>query len=198
MDQAKGTFGLVTTTSLQAGAVALAADRQPLFVGADPEAGALLYASEAAELKVVCADGPQLELVPLPYRFDLRDGDVVLLQVREGTADNTLTLAMSQSGQTFNTLDAAKFLHTLHGLGKAGPVFLMTGEIDTLMGAAVGQCVKAEAPWVDRVFPTGPGWRTAEPATVSSAAAHASLTQLLLHLVRKARPIREQAALAGL
>jgi hypothetical protein len=156
---------------LQAGAVALAADRQPLFVGADPEAGALLYASEAAELKVVCADGPQLELVPL---------------------------AISRSGQTFNTLDAVKFLHTLHGLGKAGPVFLMTGEIDTLMGAAVGQCVKAEAPWVDRVFPTGPGWRTAEPATVSSAAAHASLTQLLLHLVRKARPIREQAALAGL
>ncbi len=364
MARAEGTFGLVMTTSLQPGAVALAADRQPLFIGADPEAGMLIYASEAAALKGVgsgCAPqastkvrpgaGKDGEPHPIPYRLDLQDGDVALLQVREGTADNTLTLmnqrtdsapeqqritpeslaesalsdspqawialrdnpylkptllapssgrhpdrvlaemsaipavldrvqgdwddpislnrrtarvfsacllanaqtwmtrqherpgatvnstldllllgvenslyvgqrfvedlqrllprvhvravdavsycedprqyalgpetitlALSHSGQTFNTLDAVKFIQTLHRLGKAGPVFVMTGEIDSLMGAAVGQRVNANAPWCDRVFWTWGGWRTAEPATVSTAAMQATLTQLLLRL----------------
>jgi hypothetical protein len=347
MERAEGTFGLVTTTSLQPGAVALAAERQPLFIGADPETGMLIYASEAAALTVAC--GPSPDGAPLPYRFDLVDGDLVLLQVREDTADNTmtlmnrhrheaptieritpsaladsaraedphgwiavsdnpyletrpappgrdrvlgemtdipsvlerirrdwgdpasrnrrtahalttcfldsasdwaaqqqgqalpslhseldllvlgvenslylgvrfvedlrrifpylnalavdavrycddpqryevgpttLTLAISHSGQTFNTLDAVRFIRALHTSGKAGPVFVMTGEVDTLMGAAVGQGVKADAPWMERVFATGAGWRTAEPATVSAAATHATLTQLLLRLAR--------------
>lgn len=347
MERAEGTFGLVMTTSLQPGAVALAAERQPLFIGADPETGMLIYASEAAALTVSC--GPSPDGASLPYRFDLVDGDLVLLQVREDTADNsitlmnrhrheaptteritpsaladsaraedpqgwiavsdnpyletrpappgrdrvlgemtdipsvlerirrdwgdpasrnrrtahafttcfldsasdwaaqqqgqalpslhseldllvlgvenslylgvrfvedlrrifpylnaravdavrycddpqryevgptTLTLAISYSGQTFNTLDAVRFIRALHTSGKAGAVFVMTGEIDTLMGAAVGQGVKADASWMERVLATGAGWRTAEPATVSAAATHATLTQLLLRLAR--------------
>ncbi|UHD14494.1 zinc metalloprotease [Thiocapsa bogorovii] len=347
MERAEGTFGLVTTTSLQPGAVALAAERQPLFIGADPETGMLIYASEAAALTVAC--GPNPDGAPLPYRYDLSDGDLVLLQVREDTADNTITrmnrhrheaptieritarsldesaraeephvwiavsdnpyletrptppgrdrvldemtdipsvlerirrdwsdpaslnrrtarafstrfldsashwaeqqqgqavpsvhseldllvlgvennlyvgerfiedlrrifpylnagavdsvrycddpqrhdvgpttitLAISHSGQTFNTLDAVRFIQALHAAGKAGPVFVMTGEADTLMGAAVGQVVKADAPWVERVLITSAGWRSAEPATVSAAATHATLTQLLLRLAR--------------
>jgi hypothetical protein len=94
----------------------------------------------------------------------------------------TITLAMSHSGQTFNTLDAVRFIQALCALSKAGPVFVMTGEVDTLMGAAVGQSVKADAPWAARVFATGAGWRTAEPATVTAAATHATLTQLLIRL----------------
>jgi hypothetical protein len=352
VERADGTFGLVATTSLQPGAVALAADRQPLYVATDPEAGLIVYASEPAALKVACRRNQDGEPAPLPYRFDLRDGDVVLLQVREDTADNTMTvmngysisppvttritpeylaesaresesrgwialsanpyleptspetrrdrvlaemtdipavldrvqreweesaslnrltaaafsaelfnkantwraprngedapalnpeldllllgvenslylaeqfavdlrrvfpylhveavdavsycedpqrhgvgpstttLAVSQSGQTFNTVDAVKFIQALHALGKSGPVFVMTGEVDTLLAAAVGQSVKADAAWRKRVFATGAGWRTAEPATVTSAATHATLTQLLLRLVRDAR-----------
>ena len=374
MSRAEGTFGLVMTTSLRPGAVALAADRQPMFIGADPRTGLLIYASEAAALKGIgsaCAPTaaaraatPLLkagakaedELQPIPYRLDLQDGDVALLQVREGTADNTLTLlnqrvgtapeqqritpeflaesaasdaphawvslhenpylktalsapvsdpradavvremsaipivldrvqsdwddpvslnrrtarvftacllanaqtwrsrqqerpettlnstldllllgvenslyvgqrfiedvqrvlprvhalavdavsycedpqryalgpetvtlALSHSGQTFNTLDAVKFVQNLHQLGKAGPVFVMTGEIDSLMGAAVGQRVSANAPWSERVFSTWGGWRTAEPATVSTAAMQATLTQLLLRVVSDLR-----------
>jgi len=365
MERAEGTFGLVTTTSLQPGAVALAADRQPLFIGADPQAGLLVYASEAAALKVAGTPSADGSASPVPYRFDLRDGDVVWLQVNADTADNTMTvlnrylktvpveeritpealaasacataptalasepsarrwialhhnryvqpcsadtsrrgvrdrvlaemteipsvlervqaawddpdspnrrtaqafsaafldssgawrtharsergptlnatldllvlgvenslyagqrftqdlsrvfpylhveavdavsycedpqrfavgaetvtLALSHSGQTFNTLDAVKFLQGLHGLGKAGPVFVMTGEVDTLIGAAVGQGVHVRAPWQARVFATCAGWRTAEPATVSTAAMHASLTQLLLRLARDGR-----------
>jgi hypothetical protein len=98
----------------------------------------------------------------------------------------TVTLALSHSGQTFNTLDAVKFLNALHALGKAGPVFVMTGEVDTLMGAAVGQQVYAGAPWQARVFETAAGWRTAEPATITTAAMHATLTELLLLLMRQA------------
>mgnify|MGYP001824953157 CR=1 FL=1 len=352
MERAEGTFGLVSTTSLRPGAVALAADRQPLYVGTDPEAGLLVYASVAGALKVAGRRGQAGEPTPLPYRFDLRDGDVVLLQVREDTADNTMTvmnryssnppvttriireylaesaqdadfrgwialsanpyfeppplenqanrvlaemtdippvldriqrdwddpaslnrrtaaafgaallkngttfstsgdgedaprlnaeldllllgvennlylaeqlaqdlrrvfpylhveavdavsycedpqrfglgpatttLAVSHSGQTFNTVDAVKFVQALHALRKAGPVFVMTGAIDTLLGAEVGQSVKAGAAWRNRVFTTGAGWRTAEPATVSSAATHATLTQLLLRVAHDAQ-----------
>lgn len=97
---------------------------------------------------------------------------------------STIPLAISHSGQTFNTLDAVRFIRALHASGKAGAVFVMTGAIDTLMGAAVGRGVKADAPWMERVFATGAGWRTAEPATVSTAATHATLTQLLLRLAR--------------
>jgi hypothetical protein len=351
MERAEGTFGLVTTTSLQPGAVVLAADRQPLYIGTDPEAGLLVYASEAAALKATCGRDQDGKPAPLPYRFDLRDGDLVLLQARGDTADNTMTvlnrysssppvttritpeyltksaqdvessgwialsanpyleppsleprpdqvlaemtdipavldriqrewedpsslnrltaaafgaallknaktwsnlrngqdgpalnpeldllilgvenslyladqfaddlrlvfpylrveavdavsycedtqrygvgpstttLAVSQSGQTFNTVDAVKFIQALHALGKSGPVFVMTGEIDTLLGAAVGQSLKTDASWRERVFATAAGWRTAEPATVTSAATHATLTQLLLRLVRDA------------
>jgi hypothetical protein len=356
MERAQGTFGLVTTTSLQPGAVALATERQPLSIGADPDAGLLLYASETAALKLACLKGANGQPMPLPYRYDLQDGDLALLQVREGTADNSftlmnrhtqgapvttrltaktlaegardrarpgwislrdnpcieptaaprrdrvlaemrdippvldriqrdwadpaaanrrtarafsdallqsargcanaetaptaataatgnrprlnatldllvlgvensrylaerfvedlrrvlpyvhaqavdavsfceapqryalgpesITLAVSHSGQTFNSLDAVKFIQQLHGFGKTGPVFVMTGEIDTLMGAAVGQGIQADDAWVARVFATGAGWRSAEPATVSTAAAHATLTQLLIRIAR--------------
>ena len=373
LDRAQGTFGLVATTSLQPGAVALAADRQPLFVGAEPQTGLLVYASEAAALKVAGEPDAEGWTRPIPFRCDLRDGDIALLQVGEGTADNTITLvnrhrddapvveritaerlaaaarptlgtaaddpgmaplswitladnplitcnsvkigrrpqrdrvqnemsdiprvlalvrrtwddpespnrytaaafaaeffsgsnannlgkaptvisthaagvdllllgvenslylaerfasdlarvfpylrveavdavsycedpnqfpvgpatislALSHSGQTFNTLDAVKFLNALHALGKAGPVFVMTGEVDTLMAAAVGQSVCAGAPWQARVFDTSAGWRTAEPATVSTAAMHATLTELLLLLMEQALARRGDAA----
>jgi len=373
MAGAQGTFGLVATTSLQPGAIALAADRQPLFIGADPENGLLIYASEAAALKVAGEPDREGWVRPIPFRCDLRDGDIALLQVVAGTADNTITLvnryrddapvveritterlaasagatlgtaadaptatalrwvtltdnplitpasgrvgrrrrrdrvlnemsdiprvlalvrrvwddpaspnrqtaasfvaeffarseagkvataptgapsrvagidvlllgvenslylaerfandlarvfpylrveavdavrycedpnqfhvgpetitlALSHSGQTFNTLDAVKFVNALHALGKAGPVFVMTGEVDTLMGAAVGQQVYAGAPWQARVFDTAAGWRTAEPATVSTAAMHATLTELLLLLMRQALARRGDAA----
>jgi hypothetical protein len=353
MEHAQGTFGLVTTSSLQPGVVVLAADRQPLFVGADPRRGLLVYASEAAALKAVGEPGSDAPAGAIPYRLDLRDGDLVELQVHAGTADNaiklvnrhrddppvsqrittealaeavhsasandsglvgwvpmhdnpyveaelpasgkdrvlaemtdiprvlervriswgdpastnrrtadafadrfldgalrwlehqqgedgprmnaeldllvlgvenslflgqrfvedlcrlfpyvnaeavdavaycedpqrlpvgpsTLTLAISHSGQTFNTLDAVKFLSALYRLGKAGPVFVMTGEVDTLMGAAVGQGVRPHSEWVERVFDSCAGWCTAEPATVSVAATHASLTELLLRMI---------------
>ena len=361
MDHAQGTFGLVTTSSLQPGVVVLAADRQPLFVGADPRRGLLVYASEAAALKVAGSRDDVGPADAIPYRFDLRDGDLVELRVHAGTADNsiklvnrhrddppvsqritiealaesvhsasandsglagwvpmhgnpyvepelpatgkdrvlaemtdiprvlervrigwddpasnnrrtadafadqfidgalrwlehqqhadgprmnaeldlqvlgienslflaqrfvedlrrvfpyvhaeavdavaycedpqrmpvgpsTLTLAISHSGQTFNTLDAVKFLQALHRLGKAGPVFVMTGEVDTLMGAAVGQKVKPDADWVARVFTSCAGWRSAEPATVTVAATHASLTELLLRLIRSVQAATE-------
>lgn len=360
MAGAEGTFGLVMTSSLQPGAVALAADRQPMFIAADPHAGLLAYASEAAALTAALGENSEVASketrAPAVYRFDLQDGDVALLQVREGTADNsltlmnrqtgnapvpqeitlerlaasartdqqqgwialgnnpylrptlwsssvdhykdrvlaemtsipivldrvqcewdypaslnrrtahafngfflssarrwmeqqrvhsdawlnstldllvlgvenslyvgqrfcedlqrllpyvhvravdavaycedpgrfalgpeTITLALSHSGQTFNTLDAVKFIQALHERSKAGPVFVMTGAIDSLMGVAVGQRINMHAPWGERVFWTCGGWRTAEPATVSSAAMHASLTQLLLRLAQDLR-----------
>jgi len=351
MAGAEGTFGLVTTSSLYAGTVVLCADRQPLFVGADPENEIYVYASESAALKNMRCRGADKASGPLPYRYDLEDGDIVRLTVNPGSSESvmtkasrgsapvtermtlplleasahdrgrhgwislrsndyvearpaenkperhadrvldemsdiprvlegvrrewalagslnrqtadafsrfffanvcgdhlcshahrgpqmnidpdllvigiennlaigqrfvadlkrvfpylnaqaidavsfcenperyelgpgTMTLAISHSGQTFNTLDAVKFLVALNRLGKAGPVFVMTGEVDSLMGAAVAQGIKADAPWAERVFVNGAGWRTAEPATVTTAATHATLTQLLMCLMR--------------
>lgn len=355
MSRAEGTFGLVSTSSLEPGCIVLSTEKQPLFVGAQPDAGLIIYASESMALNIAfdqMADGCSGSM---PYRLGMRDGDIAMLRAGEDTADSTITvtnqhqnkpptteritpevlaessrdsrftgwislrdnpyieaaatslptssrdrvlaemqdipavldrlqrewdepaslnrrtaqafgeflsdkakawqgtqgargaltlngdldilvigienslflgehfaedvrrvfpylhieavdavsycedpqsrrvgpetitLALSQSGETFNTLDAVKFNCALHTLNKAGPVFVMTGKTDTLMGTAVGQSVKAAAPWVARLFSTGAGWRSAEPATVSSAATHASLTQLLLSMVRDVR-----------
>ncbi|MCA0044932.1 hypothetical protein [Celeribacter litoreus] len=352
MSRAEGTFGLVTTTSVEAGSVVLAVDRQPLSIAVDPASGTVLYASETTALKEAWGPSEFGKKDRVRYRYDLSDGEIVHLAVRPGLAaaqmtttnlnrwtarethvlsahmleksrqsdrtngwikippisdqnlenktiknrkkgdrvleemrqipailsrqlrdwddpgsmnrrtaaafsaallqnasterqraqsprrnveldllviglennfalaqrfvadlrcafpllevdavdavafcedpkqyaigEKTVTLAISQSGQTFNTLDATKFMQSLHMGGKTGPVFAMTGEVDTLMGRAVGQSMQDGADWQARIFSTGFGWGTAEPATLSAAALHSTLTQLFLQLTREA------------
>ena len=94
--------------------------------------------------------------------------------------DNTVCIAMSHSGQTFPTLHATTILER----ACPGRVFVVSGAVDTKMGAAVGQSMALGAPFSGRIFSTGAGWRAAEPATVSALAMHHLLTELLLHLAR--------------
>ena len=72
---------------------------------------------------------------------------------------DTLVLGVSHSGQYFNTLDDVKFLQAVHRLGLVGPVFVLTGQTATLMGQAVGQSFKSEAPFKERIFTDGVGSR---------------------------------------
>ena len=90
-------------------------------------------------------------------------------------------LAMSHSGQTFGTLHATAILER----ACPGRVFVVTGVVDTKMGATVGQRLAPGSPFCARIFTTNAGWRAAEPASVSALAMHHLCTELLLHLAQR-------------
>jgi hypothetical protein len=95
--------------------------------------------------------------------------------------ERTICIAVSHSGQTFPTLHATAILQR----ACPGRVFVVTGAVDSKMGAAVGQSLAQGAPFGARIFSTGAGWRAAEPASVSALATHHLLTEVLLHLARR-------------
>ena len=87
-------------------------------------------------------------------------------------------VALSHSGQTFPSLHATAILEKQC----PGRVFVVTGSFDSKMAAVVGQKMDPGAPFGCRVFSTGAGWRSAEPASVSALAMHHLLTELLLSM----------------
>jgi hypothetical protein len=92
---------------------------------------------------------------------------------------NALVLVVSQSGQTFPGLHATRLMRHIVG----DRVFVLTGEYDTKMGLVVGQDMAQSERFCCRIFSNFSGWRPAEPTTVAAAAAHATLTELLLFLL---------------
>ncbi|GAB4383273.1 MAG: hypothetical protein Kow00121_44880 [Elainellaceae cyanobacterium] len=99
----------------------------------------------------------------------------------------SIVLAISQSGQTFPTLQATNALEQLRRQGMISELFILTGEICSLMGSAIGQYYYQESSFTRRIFINGSGRRTAEPTTVAVAAAQATLTELLLYLAKQLR-----------
>lgn len=99
----------------------------------------------------------------------------------------SLVLAISQSGQTFPTLHATHGLDELCRKGAIGELFIMTGELNSLMGSAIGQLYHKGATFRRRIFINGSGRRTAEPSTVAVAAAQQMLTELLFRIVKRMR-----------
>jgi hypothetical protein len=100
---------------------------------------------------------------------------------------NSIVLAISQSGQTFPTLQATHAFEQLRRQGSIGALFVMTGEICSLMGNAIEQYYYPASSFTRRIFINGSGRRTAEPTTVAVAAAQATLTELLLYLAKRLR-----------
>ncbi|AFY93222.1 hypothetical protein [Chamaesiphon minutus] len=100
---------------------------------------------------------------------------------------NSIVLAISQSGQTFPTLQATHAFEELRRQGSIGEIFVMTGEICSLMGTAIEQYYYPASSFTRRIFINGSGRRTAEPTTVAVAAAQATLTELLLYLAKRLR-----------
>ncbi len=99
----------------------------------------------------------------------------------------SIVLAISQSGQTFPTLQATNAFEQLRCQGMIGELFIMTGELCSLMGTAIAQYYYQESSFTRRIFINGSGRRTAEPTTVAVAAAQATLTELLLYLAKQLR-----------
>jgi hypothetical protein len=98
---------------------------------------------------------------------------------------NTVVLAISQTGQDFPTLGALLLLQA-SAPGKSDAFFVLTGEIDTLMGQAVGQSYARGASFSRRIFSSLSGFRPAEAAIATVNAMHLGLNELLLRLARRA------------
>ncbi|MBD3886626.1 hypothetical protein IFO70_33720 [Phormidium tenue FACHB-886] len=99
----------------------------------------------------------------------------------------SIVLAISQSGQSFPTLQATSAFEQLRRQGMIGELFIMTGELCSLMGTAIAQYYYQESSFTRRIFVNGSGRRTAEPTTVAVAAVQATLTELLLYLAKQLR-----------
>ena len=99
----------------------------------------------------------------------------------------SLVLAISQSGQTFPTLQATHRFDELCRKGAIGELFIMTGELSSLMGSAIGQPYHKGAAFRRRIFINGSRRRIAEPSTVAVAAAHQTLTELLFRIAKRMR-----------
>ncbi|GAP94307.1 hypothetical protein [Leptolyngbya sp. NIES-2104] len=97
----------------------------------------------------------------------------------------SIVLAISQSGQTFPTLQATNALEELRQQGNIREFFILTGEMCSLMGTAISQYYYQESSFTRRIFINGSGRRTAEPTTVAIAAAQATLTELLLYIAKQ-------------
>lgn len=112
--------------------------------------------------------------------------DVLKEQADTPLPEGTVVLAISQSGQDFPTLAALYHLRLRAGESGAERLFVLTGELDTLMGQVVHQSYARKAPWLGRVFCNSGGYRPSEAATASVSATHATLCELTLFLCERA------------
>ena len=100
---------------------------------------------------------------------------------------DSIVLAITQSGQTFPTMQAINTFDHLHRQDLIGELFILTGELGSFLGSPVIQANLAENGERHKVFVNGSGRRTSEPATVAVAAANQTLTELLFYLAKKIR-----------
>jgi hypothetical protein len=100
--------------------------------------------------------------------------------------EDTVVLAVSQSGQDFPTLGALLSLQARPAHAGKQSFFVLTGEVDTLLGEAVGQSAARGARASFRVFSNGSGFRPSEAATATVNATHHTFVELLLFLAGRA------------
>lgn len=99
---------------------------------------------------------------------------------------DSLVLAITQSGQTFPTVQAINTFDQLYRQGIIGQLFILTGEVSSFLGSPAIQPKQSNC---DRhnIFVNGSGRRTAEPATIVVAATQQTLTELLFYLAKRMR-----------
>lgn len=114
--------------------------------------------------------------------------EILVEEPRPVIDDDTVVLAISQTGQDFPTLGALLLLQASRP-GQSDAFFALTGEIDTLMGQAVGQSYAREANFSRRVFASFSGFRPTEAAILTVNAMQLALDELLLFLGNKAREL---------
>jgi len=101
-------------------------------------------------------------------------------------SEDMLVLAVSQSGQDFPTLGALVLLAERAPAAAREAFFVLTGEVDSLLGQAVGQCYAKEAPFGRRIFTNLSGFRPSEAAIATVNATHHTLVELSLFLASQA------------
>ena len=110
---------------------------------------------------------------------------------------DSLLLAITQSGQTFSTVQVINVFDRLSSQGTIGELFILTGEISSFINFTQGKgglTTVTRSSFLDnehdhryRIFVNGSGRRTAEPSTVAVAAAGQTLTELLFYLAKQMR-----------
>ncbi|MDJ0634651.1 MAG: hypothetical protein QNJ34_15795 [Xenococcaceae cyanobacterium MO_188.B29] len=100
---------------------------------------------------------------------------------------DSIVLAITQSGQTFPTVQAINTFDYLYRQELIGELFILTGELGSFLGSPVLQPNLPENSDRHKVFVNGSGRRTAEPATIAVAAAQQTLTELLFYIAKKIR-----------
>jgi hypothetical protein len=98
---------------------------------------------------------------------------------------DSIILAVTQSGQTFPTIQAINTFDQLYRQEEISEVFLLTGELGSFLGSPVIKVKESRFHGHHhKVFVNGSGRRTAEPATVAVAAAQQTFTELLFYLAK--------------
>jgi hypothetical protein len=107
----------------------------------------------------------------------------------------TLVLAITQSGQTFSTVQAIHAFEQLRHHEGICELFIVTGEPRSFLDSTKAtdtpthnaQPVRQNRALSHRMFVNRSGRRTAEPSTLASAATHQTLTELLLYIAQHMR-----------
>ena len=105
---------------------------------------------------------------------------------------DSIVLAITQSGQTFSTIKIINIFDRLSSQGIISELFIMTGELssfaNSIQGSGLTRITNSSSDNdCCRIFVNGSGRRIAEPSTVASAAAIATLTELLFYLAKQMR-----------
>ena len=105
---------------------------------------------------------------------------------------DSIVLAVTQSGQTFPTVQAINAFDQLYRQGVIGEMFIFTGELGSFLGSSVikpKRLTDEDNSHLERhkVFVNGSGRRTTEAATLTVAAAQQTFTELLFYIAKKLR-----------
>ena len=94
---------------------------------------------------------------------------------------NTIAIVVSHSGGTFGPLAVSNLLQ-----GFTKNLFVITSEWDTQVGKQLRQLTVPNS-WEFKasIFSTNIGMRPAEPCTISVAATHQLLTEILIYVMKK-------------
>jgi len=122
---------------------------------------------------------------------EAKSSNAVLLDGAPELAPDTVLLAVSQSGQDFPTLGAFVLLMQRC---RAGSAFVLSGEVDSLLGHAAGQSYASNAPFGERIFSNLSGFRPSEAALATVSASHQTFVEILLVLSAHALDARRFAS----
>lgn len=95
-----------------------------------------------------------------------------------GITPDSVGFGTGQSGQGFPSLNTTILSQQLI----PGRNFVLTGQLYSLMGQAVGQEYQPDSPFTKRIFTNFTGYRRSEAVTLTATASHAVYTELLIQL----------------